>query len=146
MFYSSVAIAFCHYPEHLDFSNNMFHHNPLFRQPAVSSLVFMRKWFFLTAFFRYLAVAMHLLHSLITAVQLCPGLFIERQLTFFKYFEVMRFTLVMSDAQNALCLPRYYQLYFQGMPLLFARIVLLLLFLGRSMGISVASMTTTLTS
>jgi hypothetical protein len=124
----------------------MLYDYPLLCQLPISRFVFISQRFVLTAFCRYLAVAMHLLHSLITAVQLCPGLFIERQLTFFKHFEVMRFTLVMSDAQNALCLPGYYQLYFQGMPLLFARIVLLLLFLGRSMGISVASMTTTLTS
>ena len=108
MFCSSVAIAFCQYCEYFNAANDMFYHYPLPCQLPVSSLVFSSERLFFTAFLRYLTVAMQLLHSLITAVQLCLCLFIEWQLTFLKHFKVMRFTSIMSGADDMLCLLCYY--------------------------------------
>src|SRR3954452_19641347 len=146
MFCSSVAITFHQHSEYLNPSNDMLYNYSLFCQFPVSSLVFSSEWFFLAAFFRHLAVAMHLLHSLVTTVHFDLCLFVQLQLTFLQHFKVMGFTLVMSSAEDPPGSFGHHQLDFQCVPLFLARIVLLLLFLGRSIGISVASMIKTLTS
>ncbi|MDR3576863.1 MAG: hypothetical protein P4L50_23605 [Anaerolineaceae bacterium] len=109
----------------------------------VARFLLFRQWMQLGFLGRDLAVGMQLTQPQITAIRQAANMLGEETSAFFEQFKIMLASFGKSRRNNRLCLLVYNQLRFLGVPLLFAAVVLSLLFFGRSMGCSVASISTT---
>lgn len=113
------------------------------RQFAIGGFLFLGQWMKLRALGRDLAVFMQVVYSKIPRIGQTADRLRQAGSAVFEQCKVVLAALSKSCSENHLGLLVHNQLRFLGMPLLFSAVVPMLLFLGRSMGCSVASINTT---
>ena len=109
----------------------------------VARFLLFSQWMKLGFLGRDLAVGMKTTQAQITGIRQAANMLGEETSAFFKQFKIMLASFSKGCRNNSLCLLVNNQLRFLGVTLLFAAVVLALLFFGRSIGCSVASISTT---
>ena len=109
----------------------------------VARFLLFSQWMKLGFLGRDLAVGMKITQAQITGICQATNMLGEETSAFFEQFKIMLTSIAKGWRKDHLCLLLYNQLRFLGVPLLFAAVVLALLFFGRSICYSVASISTT---
>ena len=112
------------------------------REFAIGRFLFLGQGMKLRALGRDLAVFMQLVYSNIRRIAQAGDLLHHARATVFEQSKVMLTALPKICRHNQLCFLVHDQLGFLGMPFLLSAVVPTLLFFGRSMGCSVASINT----
>ena len=121
----------------------MFNSNSITVNRSVVFLICFCQWIFLSVLPRLSGFGMFLLYALITSINDGFGLVMNMNFAGFVEMIIMSSAIAYLGANNLTTLFVYYQLTFQGVLFLFPRIIASLLFLGRSMLCSLASISTT---
>jgi len=109
----------------------------------IARLLFVGQWMKLRFLGRDLAVRMKTAQAQVSRICQDTDLFGKQTATFLEQFKIMLAPMGKGCGNDLLCLLVDDQLRFLGVMLLFAAVVLTLLFFGRSIGCSVASISTT---
>ena len=126
----------------------MFIDNPLTGYSPVVAFIFLAKRLFLALFLWKFSIGMKTLDALVTRVSLGFGVWVQFHVGFFEQTEVVSSAMAEIRAYDPkwssiriLMLGQlsYDELCFEGMALLFARVIPFLSFFGRSIGDSEAS-------
>jgi len=119
----------------------MFNSNPLSRQSPIKRLLFRSQRTVLPLLKRHITIGMKRRNALITAVRLHLHFWTHRTARAgLVKTEIMNATRCLLDKENQERVQINHHLCLYSMTLLLAGIVLLLVFLGRSIGLSVTSM------
>lgn len=113
------------------------------RQLAVTGFLFLGQWMKLRALGRDLAVSVQVTDSLVPRIGQTADLLRQAASAVLEQYKVVLAALSKSCSKNHLCLWVHDQLRFLSMPLFLAAVMPTLLFFGRSIGCSVASINTT---
>jgi hypothetical protein len=137
--FSAVAVSFGDDFESFEGSDDVFIGNALFGKRGVEALLLFGQLSSLGFFDRQQGVGVFFLRALIAGIIHGFGFFLEAQPGVLQQLIVMPLSFRRANGQNA---PRgflYDDLRLKGMALFLAGVETLLLFLGRSQGVSVAS-------
>lgn len=136
---AAIAIPFRDDAKDFQMPNDVLDQHFAPRQLTVSAPLFFAQLFALRLFDRCLRIGVFLLQALITGISEQTNVFGNRQCALFEHRKIVRFAVALCRADDPVSRSVDNNLRFYRVPLFLARIVSLLFFFGRSIGVSVTS-------